>query len=199
MTEQQHPPLLVVLSGPSGVGKDTVLQKMRELGLPMHYALTATTRNRRPGEMDGYHYYFLTEEEFEKKKEQNEFLEYACVYGHWYGSLKAPIREALERNQDVILKIDVQGARSVRKEAPDALFIFLAPPSIEWLRHHLRARKTETPEKLREREQAAIVEMDARDEFDHVVVNRDGDVEGVVREIEDLIAQARVGRREVKL
>ncbi len=199
MTEQQHPPLLVVLSGPSGVGKDTVLQKMRELGLPMHYALTATTRNRRPGEMDGYHYYFLTEEEFEKKKEQNEFLEHACVYGYWYGSLKAPIREALERNQDVILKIDVQGARSVRKEAPDALFIFLAPPSIEWLRHHLRARKTETPEKLREREQAAIVEMDARDEFDHVVVNRDGDVEGVVREIEDLIARARAGRREVKL
>lgn len=199
MTQRNHPPLLIVLSGPSGVGKDTVLQKMRDLGLPMHYAITATTRNRRPGEIDGFHYYFLSEEEFREKKEQNEFLECAQVYGHWYGSPKTPIREALARGQDVILKIDVQGARSVREQAPEALSIFLAPPSIEWLRHHLRARKTETPEKLREREQAAIAELKAAQEFDHVVVNRDGDVEGVVREIAHLIARDRLGRGEVEL
>jgi guanylate kinase len=199
VTQRNHPPLLIVLSGPSGVGKDTVLQKMRDLGLPMHYAITATTRNRRPGEIDGFHYYFLSEEEFREKKEQNEFLECAQVYGHWYGSPKTPIREALARGQDVILKIDVQGARSVREQAPEALSIFLAPPSIEWLRHHLRARKTETPEKLREREQAAIAELKAAQEFDHVVVNRDGDVEGVVREIAHLIARDRLGRGEVEL
>ncbi len=199
MTEQNGPALFLVLSGPSGVGKDTVLQKMRDMGLPLHYAITATTRSRRPGEIDGFHYYFLTEEEFLARKERNEFLEYAQVYGFWYGSPKQPIREALARKQDVILKIDVQGARSVREQVPDALFIFLAPPSIDWLRYHLRARKTETGEKLRAREEAAIAEMKAAGEFDHIVVNRDNDVEGVVREIAHLITQARLSRGEVVL
>lgn len=197
MIEQNDPALFIVLSGPSGVGKDTVLQKMRDMGLPLHYAITATTRSRRPGEIDGFHYYFLTEEEFLAKKERNEFLEHAQVYGFWYGSPKEPIRKALARKQDVILKIDVQGSRSVREQVPDALFIFLAPPSIDWLRSHLRARKTETGEKLRAREQAAIEELESAGEFDHIVVNRDNDVEGVVREIAHLMAQARLSRGEV--
>lgn len=193
------PALLVVLSGPSGVGKDTVLQKMRDLGLPMHYAITATTRPRRSGEIDGFHYYFLSDEGFLAKKAENGFLECAEVYGYRYGSLKQPIRHALDGGQDVILKIDVQGARSVRSQAPDALFLFLAPPSIEWLRSHLRARKTETPEKLRAREAAALSEMKAASEFDHIVVNRDNDVEAVVREIVHLIAQARRNRPDLRL
>jgi guanylate kinase len=189
----------VVFSGPSGVGKDTVLQKMRDLGLPMHYAITATTRPRRPGEIDGFHYYFLSEQEFLRKKEQDELLECARVYGHWYGPPKEPIREALARGQDVMLKIDVQGARSVREQAPDALFLFLAPPSLQWLRHHLRARKTETPEKLRERERAAMAELAAANEFDHIIVNQDNDVAEVVREITHILAQARQDQRGVRL
>ena len=197
--ERQAPALLVVLSGPSGVGKDTVLQKMRDLGLPMHYAITATTRPRRSGEIDGFHYYFLTEEEFLERKERDEFLECANVYGYWYGSLKEPIRQALARGQDVMLKIDVQGSRSVRAQAPDALFLFLAPPSIQWLRDHLRARKTEDQEKLAARERAALGELEAASEFDHVVVNRDNDVESVVREIVDLIAQARRNKPYLEL
>ena len=199
VTHQDSPPLLVVLSGPSGVGKDTVLQEMRDQGLRMHYAITATTRNRRPGEIDGFHYYFLTEPEFHEMRERGELLEYANVYGSWYGPPKEPIRAALACGEDVILKIDVQGARTVREQAPDAVFIFLAPPSIEWLREKLRARKTETAEKLRMREQAALEEMEAAGEFDYVVVNRDNDVEGVVREIARLIEQVRANRGPIKL
>ncbi|MDQ3856111.1 MAG: guanylate kinase [Chloroflexota bacterium] len=192
-------PLLVVLSGPSGVGKDTVLQRMRELGLPMHYAITATTRPQRPGEVDGFHYEFLTNEEFLERKARDGFLEHANVYGYWYGSPKQPIREALARGQDVVLKIDVQGARSVREQVPEALFLFLAPPSVEWLREHLRERKTEDAEKLAAREQAAIGELAAADEFDRVIVNRDNDVDGVVQEIVDVISRARESRRLVRL
>lgn len=193
------PALLVVLSGPSGVGKDTVLQRMRDLGLPMHYAITATTRPRRPGEIDGFHYYFISEDEFHERKEQNEFLEYARVYGNWYGSLKQPIREALARGQDVILRIDVQGARSVREQVPEGLFLFLAPPSIGWLRYHLRGRKTETGAKLRRREEAAIGELTSAGEFDHIVVNQDNDVDEVVREIIHLISQTRRDKPHMEL
>ena len=187
-------PLLVVLSGPSGVGKDTVLQKMREMQIPMHYAITATTRPKRPGEIDGYHYYFLSVEDFKKKIEQGEFLEYANVYGNWYGSPKSPVIRALKEGKDVLLKLDVQGARSVRKDFPEALLLFLAPPSIEWLKYHLRARKTETPEKLRAREEAALEELKAADEFDYVVLNRDNDVESVVREIVEIINREKSSR-----
>ncbi len=198
-TLQSPPPLLIVLSGPSGVGKDTVIQKMRDLGLPMHYTITATTRPRRPGEIDVFHYYFLSQEEFLARKEQSEFLEYAEVYGFWYGSPKQPIRDALDKGRDVVLKIDVQGARSVQAQVPDALFLFLAPPSIEWLRTHLRERKTETPEKLREREQAAIGELEAACLFDHVIVNQDNDVAEVVREVMHVITQERRNKPDVRL
>lgn len=194
VSEPQPGALLVVLSGPSGVGKDTVLQGMRDHGVPFHYAITATTRPRRPGEIDGFHYHFLTEEEFLERMERGEFLECARVYGSWYGSPKWPVREALARGQDVILKIDVQGARSVRSQATDALFVFLAPPSIEWLREKLRARKTETPERRREREAAALAELEAASEFDDVVTNRDNDVAGVVREIAAIIRETRACR-----
>lgn len=193
------PALLVVLSGPSGVGKDTVLQGMRDLGLPFYYAITATTRPQRPGEVDGFHYHFLTDDEFRHKLAQNEFLESADVYGYCYGSPKAPVREALARGQDVMLKIDVQGARSVKVQVPDALFLFLAPPSLDWLREHLHGRMTETPEKLAAREQAAMTEMEAAGEFDHVVVNRDNDVEAVVREIVSLIESSRHTRPPMTL
>lgn len=196
---QVEPPLLVVLSGPSGVGKDTVLQSMRDLGLQMHYAITVTTRERRPKEIDGFHYHFIPIERFTEFRDRDEFLEWANVYGKLYGSLKQPVKDALDRGQDVMLKIDVQGARSIRARVPDALTIFLAPPSIEWLKEHLVARKTETPEKLKERQVAAIDELASADEFDHVVVNRDNDVEAVVREIVHLIAQARPNRPYLKL
>lgn len=196
---QATPALLIVLSGPSGVGKDTVLQEMRDLGLPLYYAITATTRPQRPGEIDGYHYFFLTEEEFQQKQAQGEFLECANVYGYWYGSPKGPIREALSRGQDVMLKLDVQGARSVREQAPGATLIFLAPPSIDWLRDKLRERKTEPPDKLAARERAALTELEEAGKFDYVVVNRDNDVQSVVRQIAALIEGARHSRPPVRL
>lgn len=176
------------------MGKDTVLQKMRDMGLPLHYAVTATTRPRRPGEIDGFHYYFLSPEQFERKLAENSFLEHAKVYQHWYGSPREPVEEHLRRGQDVILKVDVQGARSVRQAMPEAVLIFLAPPSLTWLREHLRERKTDTGDRLRAREEAAIAELQAADEFDHIVVNRDNDVEAVVEEIAEIIAQERKNR-----
>lgn len=197
--EAELPALLVVLSGPSAVGKDTVIQRMRDLGLPMHYAITATTRPRRPGEIDGFHYYFISDEEFRERRDQNEFLEYAQVYGYWYGSPKQPVREALARGEDVILRIDVQGSRSVMEQVPEGLFLFLAPPSIGWLRYHLRERKTESGNQLKRRELAAIGELAAASEFDYIVVNQDNDVDGVVREIIHLIAQARRNKPYIDL
>ena len=184
----RSPPLLILLSGPSGVGKDAVLSRMKELGRPFYYTVTATTRRQRPGERDGVDYIFVTEEAFHLMVDDDELLEWAEVYGNLYGVPKGQVVDALERGQDVIIKADVQGAAFIRKLAPEAVSIFLAPGDREELVRRLAERMTESPDALRLRIKTAEAEMREASVFDHVVVNRDGRLDETVQEIESLVA-----------
>jgi guanylate kinase len=177
------PPLLVVLSGPSGVGKDVTLARMRELGYPFHYAVTATTRPQRPEEVDGVDYHFKTVDEFQQMLRSGQLLESAEVYGHFYGIPKSEVTDHLARGEDVIVKPDVQGAATIKRQAPQAVFIFLAPPSFTEQAERLRRRKTEDPNALAARLRIAGEEMRALPNFDYVVVNRTGKLNDTVREI----------------
>jgi guanylate kinase len=194
-------PLLIVLSGPSGVGKDAVLDRMKEKGLPFHFVVTATTRPPRGGEKDGVEYHFLSEEEYDRLLAEDGLLEHAEVYGHRYGVPKAQVREALAQGRDVILRIDVQGAATIRKLAPEGLFIFLVPASQAELEERLRRRETEDGSAFRLRMETAGKEMACRDQFDHVVVNEQGKLDEAVERVVAVIAaeKARAGRRPVHL
>jgi guanylate kinase len=180
-----------VISGPSGVGKDSVIELLRPRLPDVHFAVTATTRQRRPGEIDGVHYYFLDDAAFTERFDQGEFLESANVYGLRYGVPKWGIREALSRNQDVIVKVDVQGAATIRQMLPDATFIFIAPESLTALLHRLRSRKTDDPEALMRRFNTATLELSAAAEFDYVVFNEDDRLETALDEIHAIIAAQR--------
>lgn len=191
--ESQAPndPILVVLSGPSGVGKDAVLSRMRELRMPYHFTVTATTRPQRPGEQDGIDYYFVSQEAFDKMSECDELLESAEVYGNRYGVPKGPVLEALESGLDVIIKADVQGAATIRNLAPDALLIFLAPPDMVELERRLRERMTESNDALARRLHTAELEMERVDEFDYVVVNHNGHLDDAAWDIDAIIERER--------
>ena len=182
-------PLLVVLSGPSGVGKDAVLSRMREGTVPYHFTVTATTRAQRPGERDGVDYIFLTSDQFDRMVEQDGFLEWAHVYGNRYGVPKDQVRKALEQGKDVLLKADVQGAATMKRLAPEAVFIFLVAPSLEELERRLRDRKTENTTDVNLRLRTARAEMGHQPMFDYVVVNPDNALDEAVTEIEAIIAQ----------
>lgn len=164
-------PLMVVVSGPSGVGKDAVFQYMRQLDRPWHFVVTATTRPRRRSERNGIDYLFLDTEEFEHMRQGEQFLECAEVYGNWYGLPKQQVKDALAMGKDVFVRVDIQGAATIRSVVKDALMIFLAPPSIEELERRLRFRKSESLESLRLRIEAARDEMKAMDDFEYRVVN----------------------------
>ena len=164
-------PLLVVVSGPSGVGKDAVFQYMKELDRPWHFVVTATTRPRRRSERNGIDYLFLDTEEFEHMRKGEQFLECAEVYGNWYGVPKQQVKDALAKGKDVFVKLDVQGAATVRALVKDALMIFLAPPSIAELERRLRFRQSESVQTLRLRSEAAGDEMKAMEDFEFRVVN----------------------------
>ena len=146
MTSQPDvvPGLLFVLSAPSGTGKDTVIRHLRDQGLSIRVAITVTTRAPRPGEIDGVHYYFVTLEEYHRMLANDELLEHAEVHGNWYGVPRRPVREWLAAGEDVLLKIDVQGASTVRQKISQAIFIFLAPQSLSELSRRLSARRSET-------------------------------------------------------
>ncbi|MGI8586253.1 MAG: guanylate kinase [Chloroflexia bacterium] len=193
-------PLLVVISGPSGVGKDVTLARMRELGYPFHYAVTATTRPRRPNEVDGEDYHFKTAAEFERMRRDGKLLEWAEVYGHFYGIPKSEVTEYLARGEDVIVKPDVQGAATIRRQVPEAVFIFLAPPSLAEQAERLRLRKTENPEALAVRLRIAGVELRALPDFDYVVVNHTGKLTDTVRQIISILTaeKCRVNPRRVE-
>ncbi|HEY8491928.1 MAG TPA: guanylate kinase [Dehalococcoidia bacterium] len=194
-------PLLLVLSGPSGVGKDSVLKRMQDLGVPLYYAVTVTTRPRRPEEVDGVDYRFVTPAEYRAILESGGFLEHANVYGNLYGIPKEPIREALAQGRDVIVRIDVQGAATIRRVVPEAVQVFLAPPSLEALEERLRQRKTERPDALQVRIQKAREEMQALSRFDYVVVNEDEKLDAAVERILAIISaeKCRVCRKPVRL
>ena len=162
---------LVVVSGPSGVGKGTVVREVLAARPNLALSVSATTRDPRPGEVDGVHYRFLGDAAFDRLIERGAFLEWAEVFGRRYGTLAEDVEEARASGRDVLLEIDVQGARTVRERVPDAILVFLRPPSEEELRRRLAARGTETGESLKVRLREARRELDEADRFDHVVVN----------------------------
>jgi len=185
-----HPPrspLLIVISGPSGVGKDTVLQRMKERGLPFHFVVTATTRPQRPGEVDGVDYFFLTHDQFADMIEHNELLEHAIVYNDYKGIPKQQVRQALASGQDVVMRIDVQGAETIRSLCPDALLVFLSTETEEELVGRLSQRKTETPEGLKLRIATARQELRRLELFDYFVVNADLQLDAAVDTIVAII------------
>ena len=173
-------PLLIVISGPSGVGKDSVLHGLKERKLPMHFVVTATTRPRRENETQGVDYFFFSKDEFAQMIEQEELIEYAIVYDDYKGIPKQQVQEALASGQDVIMRVDVQGAASVRKLADEAVLIFLTTESEEALVKRLKARQTETAENLNLRIATARQELKRATEFDYLVVNVDGHLEETV-------------------
>ena len=181
------PPLLVVLSGPSGVGKDAALEGLKKLDRPWHFAVTATTRPPRSGEQYGVDYIFLETETFHKMKERDQFLECAEVYGRWYGVPRSQVRQSLKNGKDVILKIDVQGAATVRKLAPEALSIMMVPASYAELRSRLNQRMSESAPDLELRLQTAKEELAQTSQFDYRVINRDGGLEQAIAEIDAII------------
>jgi guanylate kinase len=166
-------PLLVVLSGPSGVGKDTVIQEIKQSGFGIHHVVTATTRGPRPAEVHGEDYYFLSQDEFSRMIDENAFLEYAEVHGNRYGTPLQEVRDAFARGEDALLKIDVQGGLQVKRRLPQAVFVFLAPPSLDELLGRLKGRHTESADELARRTRDAYFEMAQRDAYDYVIVNQD--------------------------
>ena len=176
-------PLLVVVSGPSGVGKDAVLSRMKQLDDSPKYMITTTTRPKRSSETDGKDYHFTSKKDFEEMIAHNELLEWANVYGNYYGVPKKPIKESLSGGSDTILKVDVQGVATIKKILPQAVFIFLMPPSMEELSQRLKQRKTETPEAYAHRLETAEQEMKKLKLFDYIVVNYENEIDLAVKEI----------------
>jgi len=194
-------PLLIVLSGPSGVGKDSVLNRMKERGLPFHFVVTATTRSKRPEEINGKDYFFVDSDEFARMIEENELLEYAIVYNDYKGIPKQQVREALASGMDVIMRIDVQGAATIRKLIPNAILIFLTTESEADMVDRLQMRQTETPEGLKLRIATARQELKRASEFDYAVVNRQSFLDETVNNIHAIIIaeHQRVIQRKVSL
>ena len=163
--------LLIVVSGPSGTGKGTVCSALLNQAKDLAYSISATTRQPRAGEVDGRNYYFMDKEDFEKKIAEGGFLEYANVYGNYYGTPLAKIEERLGKGEDILLEIDTQGALNVMEKCPDGLFIFLVPPSIAELERRIRGRGSETEESLQKRMGSARKEIEDGKKYGYVVVN----------------------------
>jgi guanylate kinase len=197
-----HPqPLLIVISGPSGAGKDTVMQRMKERGLPFHFVVTATTRLKRANETHGKDYWFVSKEEFARMIDEDELIEHAIVYGDYKGIPKQQVREALASGMDVVMRIDVQGAETVRRMADQALMIFLTTETEEDLVHRLETRRTETADSLAIRIATARKELKRVDAFDYIIVNREFHLDETVDIIRAIIETEhhRVHPRKVTL
>jgi guanylate kinase len=198
---KQKQPLLIVLSGPSGVGKDTVLQRMKELQLPFHFVVTATSRPKRKGEIEGVDYFFVSADEFIAMIERDELLEHALVYDEHKGIPRQQVRDAFASGQDVIMRIDVQGAETICQLYPEALLIFLSTQNEEELIARLKARRTESEEKLQLRIETAREELHKVELFDYYVVNADDQLDATVDAILEIIASEhrRTNPRQVRL
>ena len=194
-------PLLIVISGPSGVGKDSVVYEMKDRELPFHFVVTATTRPPRDNEVNGVDYFFFSKEEFAEMIETDELLEYAFVYNDYKGIPKFQVREAFSSGQDVVMRLDVQGAATIRGLYPEALLIFLTTDTEDDLVKRLEARQTETSAELKLRIATARKELNRVQEFDYVVVNRDDQLAKTVDIIEAIIhaEHHRVEHRKVTL
>lgn len=183
----EHNPLVVVISGPSGVGKDVLIEGMAGRGLNYHFTVTATTREPRPGEREGINHHFLTVEDFQQKIADDELLEWARVFGNFYGVPKQQVRDALANEQHVILRVDVQGALRIRELAPEALMIFIHPPNREVLKRRIVRRGVNGPEDIEMRLAAAAEETEKSAAFDYQVVNREHRLEEAVDEVIGII------------
>jgi guanylate kinase len=194
-------PLFIVISGFSGVGKDATLDKMKKVGFPFHYVVTATTRPKRPGEKDGVDYHFLSEDKFRQMIKTNQFLEWAKVYGNYYGVPKREIEEALRQGQDTIVKVDVQGAATIKQILPEAVFIFLMAPSTEELANRLKQRHGLHSEDLDLRLSKAREEIESLPLFDYVVVSHTDDLDLTVTQINAIVTaeKCRLKPRVVRL
>jgi guanylate kinase len=171
---RNRPGKLVVISGPSGVGKGTLVGEALKRVPALYVSVSATTRRPRPVEREGLHYYFLSETEFKRRIAQGAFLEYANVYGDLYGTPVEPIKQALEQGKTVILEIDVQGAKQVKEKlGEEAVYVFIAPPSLEELQKRLKRRKTESAAAQERRLDIAVRELELADDYDFVIINDD--------------------------
>ncbi len=177
---------LFVVSGPSGVGKGTVIARALATGPRLGVATSATTRPRRPGERDGHEYYFLDQAAFERRVAEGAFLEHVDYAGHRYGTLRSEVESRLGRGESVLLEVEVAGARAIKRLVPDAVLVFIAPPSPSALRERLESRRTNTDREIDRRMRIARGEMDASADFDHIVVNDDAG--RAARELIDIIA-----------
>jgi guanylate kinase len=180
LLERQLQPLLIVISGPSGVGKDSVVQRMKERDLPFHFVVTATTRPKRPDEVHGVDYFFMSQEEFDEMIEQDELLEHALVYSDYKGIPKQQVRQALASGKDVVMRIDVQGAETIHNLCPEALLIFLSTRTEEELVKRLQARRTEDPEELELRLETVHQELEQVHLFDYYVINAENELDTTV-------------------
>ena len=199
-SQSGNPPnLLLVVSGSSGVGKDAVIDRLKQLRCPLAYVVTATTRQRRPTEVDGVHYHFYTLESFKAMVAAGRMLEWANVYGNYYGVPRFAVAEALRTGRDVVVKVDVQGAATIRREVPGALLLFIRAPSMEELERRLRLRQSESAEEIAVRLGKAAQEYERLPLFDYVVTSYPGRVDDVVAEIKAIVMaeRARVNRRRV--
>ena len=194
-------PLLIVLSGLSGVGKDAVLSRLRQSDYSLEFIVTVTTRPQRPTEKDNVDYHFVSPDEFQEMIERDELLEWANVYGNWYGVPRQPVRQALAAGRDTVIKVDVQGVATIKKIIPQAVFIFLAPPSIEELVSRLKRRQTESPDELDLRIKTVEEELKQLPLFDYIVFNREGEIDRAVADISAIITaeKCRVIPRDISL
>jgi len=181
---------VVIISGPSGVGKDTIIEAMqrRMPAHPRHFVITVTTRGRRPNEIDGLSYHFLSLGDYQRLRDDDGLLEASEVHGNWYGTPRDQVQAALASGRDAILKIDVQGAHKVRQKVPDALLIFVVPPSLEALQTRLVGRSTESPAELARRRRDAEYELSRQADYDHVVVNETDQIDSTAAQIDAIIA-----------
>jgi len=194
-------PLFIVLSGPSGAGKDAVLSRLRKSGYPVEFITTVTTRPQRAREKNNVDYHFVSRESFQRMIENKELLEWANVYGNWYGVPKQPVKQALDKGRDIIVKVDIQGAATIKKILPQAVFIFFVPPSREELVTRLKQRHTESSFDLALRIKTAEEEIKQLPLFDYVVVNKRDEIDLAVSAIEAIITaeKCRVTPREISL
>jgi len=194
-------PLLIILSGPSGAGKDALLTRMKELGYPLEYITTVTTRAKRDKEINNADYHFTPTAKFQELIANNELLEWAKVYDNWYGVPKQPVKQALNRGQDTIIKVDTQGAATIGKILPEAISIFVIPPSIEELITRLKQRHTESPFDLALRIKTAEEEIKQLPLFDYAIVNKRDEIDLAVSCIKAIITaeKCRVNPRQTTL
>lgn len=188
--------ILFILSGPSGVGKGTVRARLFERETHLKYSVSATTRNKRPGERDGVDYFYITKEKFETMIEEGELLEHAQYVGNYYGTPKKYVEEELEKGNDVFLEIEVQGAMQVKENFPEGVFIFLFPPSLEELKNRILGRGTESAELVRNRLNEARKEIDMMSEYDYVVVN--DNVDKAVDKVTSIIVSEHCKRERIE-